>query len=98
MTRAGIVLLCVCLAEPARAQSAYVVGSLAAEISRSSRAETVGFETPSGDGEVLGGSLRAGTSLGDRWGVELEFARGATSEQETTPNPRILQGASFTFS
>lgn len=38
----------------------------------------------------MGGALRVGTSLGDRWGVELEFARGATLENESTGGPRIL--------
>jgi len=98
MCRAAIVLLCSLIAAPAFAQSAYVVGSIGAELTRWSRVESVGFDSPGGDGEVFGGSLRVGTSLGDRWGVELEFARAAAVEDETTLDPRILQPLSFTFS
>jgi hypothetical protein len=35
---------------------------------------TRGSRFPGGDGEVLSGALRLGTSVADRWGVELEFA------------------------
>jgi hypothetical protein len=97
MRRAVLVLSCVLLAAPAFGQSAYVVGSINAEISRMSRAESSGFEFPGGDGEVLGGSLRVGTALSDRWGLELEFARGAEVEDETTIGPRILPAPPISF-
>src|SRR4029453_12823063 len=60
MCRTGIVLLCLLVAVPASAQSAYVVGSIGAEVSRMSRVESFGFALSGGDGEVLGGSLRVG--------------------------------------
>lgn len=98
MGRAGIVLLCFLIAAPAFAQSAYVVGSIGGELTRWSKTESLGFESPSVDGEVFGGSLRVGTSLGDRWGVELEFAGAAALEDETTQGPRILPAfTSLTF-
>lgn len=71
------------------------------DVSRLGRIETVGFALPERDGEVLSGALRVGTLVGDRWGLELEFARGATLEDETSLGPRILPAGGlpvgFTF-
>lgn len=97
MCRAGFVLVCTLIAAPAFAQSVYVVGSIGAEVSRMSRVESGGFELPGGDGEALGGSLRVGTPLGDRWGLELEFARAADVEDETRIGPRILPAPPITL-
>ncbi|MGH9328942.1 MAG: hypothetical protein ACRD09_00740 [Vicinamibacterales bacterium] len=97
MRLTGLVLCALLVAAPAFAQSAYVVGSFGVEVSRLSRVESGGFEFPGGDGEALGGALRVGTELGDRWGLELEFAHAATIEDETTQNPRILPATGFVF-
>jgi hypothetical protein len=74
------------------------VGSITADISRVTRFESSGFEAPTGDGETLGASFRVGTSLGNRWGVEFELARGAELETESSLSPRILASdLLFTF-
>lgn len=86
------------VASHAFAQGPYVVGSIGADIFRVSRFESSGFDAPSPDGETLSGALRVGTSLDNRWGVELEFARGAEIETESSLFPRILQADTrFTF-
>jgi hypothetical protein len=79
------------VAAPAFAQSPYVVGSFGLDVSRLGAVENAGFEPPARDGEVMEGALRVGTSLGDRWGVELEFARGGEIESESSQGPRALQ-------
>jgi hypothetical protein len=69
-------------ATPAAAQSTYVGASLVWDIARfsgvdyddESLARLIGGET-AGDGEALGFNLKLGRELGERWGVELEFAR-----------------------
>jgi hypothetical protein len=101
MGRVITLLLAVLVASPAFAQSPYIVGSFGVDISRLGAVENPGFEPPSRDGEVIEGALRVGTTLGDRWGVELEFARGGDIESEASEPPRILSagplGTSFTF-
>ena len=71
-------------------------------MSRLGLTETAGFDAPDRDGEAMSGALRVGTSLGDRWGVELEFARGAALEREASFGPRPLittgpAGSAYTF-
>ena len=88
MRNAGLVLWCVLVASPALAQSTYVVGSFGMDVSRLGVVETGGLDAPGRDGEVMSGALRVGTSLGDRWGVELEFARGASLDAELSFAPR----------
>lgn len=69
---------------PACAQSFYVGASLLADISRFTTIETepsaFSSELTAG-GEAVGFSLVAGSALGDRWGVELEFVRPGVVEQ-----------------
>jgi hypothetical protein len=79
-------LLLALTATTATAQTPYVGGSLIADVVRFSGSVD---SDVSGSGEAIGGALRAGTSLGGRWGVDLEFAR--TGEIETEPDVRILQ-------
>jgi hypothetical protein len=90
MRNAGLVLWCVLVASPALAQSPYVVGSFGMDVSRLGGVESGGFQSPGRDGEVMSGALRVGASLGDRWGVELEFARGAAMDAEASFGPRPL--------
>jgi hypothetical protein len=81
-------LLAVFAATTAAAQSPYVGGGIVVDIVRVSGSRDFGA---SGDGETVGGALRVGTSLGNRWGVDLEFAR--TGEIESQPDFRILADA-----
>ena len=84
------VLALVSMAAPAAAQSTYVGASLVADIARLSKvdydddfARFAGL--PSLDGEALGLSVRVGRGLGERWGVELEFARSGEIENRHRP-------------
>jgi hypothetical protein len=61
----------------------YVGGSVLADIVRAS-----GPDDQPGSGEAIGGSLRLGTSLADRWGIDLEFAR--SGDIEWRPDVTIL--------
>lgn len=85
LLRAVLGFLFLTVASAAEAQSAYVGGSLVADVLRFSGSTT---QTNPGNGEVMGGALRLGAPLGDRWGVDLEFAR--TGEIDTSPDVRIL--------
>ena len=62
----------------------FFLGSTGASFTPTS---STGFTSSSlgggGNGETFGGALRAGTPLGQHWGVELEFAR--TGEIEMMP-------------
>lgn len=78
-------ILLVLTGSAVHAQSPYVGGALAADIVRLSGPSDFGS---TGSGEALGGALRVGTPLGERWGIDLEFAR--TGEIETEPDVRIL--------
>lgn len=62
----------------AQAQSTYVGASVLAEIARFGSS---GFGNAAG-GETFGGAIRAGTSITDRWGVDLEFTRPGEIEEE----------------
>jgi hypothetical protein len=90
MRLAGLVLCCWLSAAPALAQAAYVVGSVGVELSRVSRLDSGDFAYPAADGEVLGGAVRVGTSIGESWGAEVEFAHAATIEDEAVQNSRIF--------
>jgi hypothetical protein len=70
----------------AAAQSPYVGGAILADIARSSGS----VDQQPGNGETFGGALRVGTSLGEKWGVELEFVR--SGETEWRPDVSILAG------
>lgn len=92
MRIAVAVLFCVWAASPALAQT-YVAGLVGADAVRSTGVEVPNPSIPSADGEAVSGNVRAGTSLGERWGVELEIARNARIERELTFRPpSILLG------
>ena len=83
-------------AAPAAAQSAYVGASVFGDIVRVSNSRSV-FTDDTGGGEAVGFTLRVGTPLGDRWGIEAEFARPAEFEEPVPTGPvplRFLPGAS----
>src|SRR5262245_24542314 len=79
MIRISLVLGVLLVAAPVLAQTPYVGGTISADISRFSHAEVNGDRSSSDGSEVLSGSLRAGTSIGSNWGVELEFVRAGRS-------------------
>jgi hypothetical protein len=83
--------LVIAWASTASAQSAYVGASFIGDVVKLSGS---GYGDNNGSGETFGGALRAGMSLGQQWGVELEFAR--SGEVEATPDVFLAQG-SFTF-
>jgi hypothetical protein len=79
---------------PVAAQSTYVGGSLMGELTRLGGLDVddgdvriaAGLEPLSRDGETLGFDVRVGRALGERWGIELSFARGGTLEERRTRN------------
>ena len=64
------------------AQTAYVGASLFGDIVRVGGTRTVLSGDVSPGGEALGFTVRVGTPLAERWGVEAEFARPAEIEDE----------------
>jgi hypothetical protein len=72
----------VSLASLASAQSTYVAAGVGADIFRPSAVEASGFDEPRG-GEAVAWSLRLGTAVTDRWGVEVAFTRPSEIERET---------------
>jgi opacity protein-like surface antigen len=74
------------VATPAAAQSTYVGGSVVFDIARFDKIEyddeDLARVSParSVDGEATGFNLRIGRALGERWGVEFEFARSGEIE------------------
>lgn len=79
-----VAVSCWLTAVPALAQSAYVTGAFGADVVRASGGPT-GVPAGSGNGEVLSGALRLGTSLGNRWGVELELGVPGRLESDRAP-------------
>jgi hypothetical protein len=75
------------LAAPAHAQDPYVGAALVGNIVRTSGLVDA-------DGESLGWSLRVGTPLGDRWGVDAEFVYPGELESSSSLEP-FLTRASF---
>lgn len=65
----------------ASAQSAYVGASVFGDVVRVSGSRSV-VHDDTGGGEAIGFTLRVGTPLGDRWGVELEYARPSEIEDD----------------
>lgn len=84
-------LLVVTNAAGAAAQSPYVGGAVLADVVRSSG--SLGQQP--GNDETIGAALRVGTSLGEKWGVELEFVR--SGETEWRPDVAILAGLTPTL-
>jgi hypothetical protein len=81
----------------ARAQSPYVGGTIGADVSRISHSTSPFASSESGGDEVISGSLRVGTSLGQNWGVEFEFVRSGESRGQVPPQIYSpLASASFT--
>lgn len=82
MRSTALVVLSVLLAAPAFAQSAYVAGAVGADVFRPGRVEARGGDDLTAGGEAVAFSLRVGTAITDRWGVELGLTRPAEIEHE----------------
>lgn len=80
----ALAVSCVLAPAPALAQSRWYVSALAAGdvVRGTSTKSEIQFPVPqfdeSGDGEALALLLRGGTSIGERWGVELELGFGSS--------------------
>lgn len=85
--------VCIAASAPLLAQSPYVSGSAELNAFRVTHTSVAGFELPSGSGEAEGASLRLGTALGDRWGLELEAVRsGGVTADGGLFGPRTAAG------
>jgi len=82
MRRLTLGLVFSLVAVSARAQSAYVSGTVGADVSRVGRTESNISQTFSADTEVFSWSLRLGTAVGQNWGVETEFVRSARTKSD----------------
>ena len=85
MARLILTLLVVSFAASAGAQSAYVAGTIGADVSRVSHTDANFISSSPNGSETLSGSLRVGTAIGPSWGVELEFVQSAHSHDQVTP-------------
>ncbi len=86
MVRLVLTLLVVVFAASARAQSAYVAGTIGADISRVSHTDANLYASSPDGSETLSGSVRVGTTIGANWGVELEFVHSGRSHDQVTPS------------
>lgn len=84
----------VLLATPATAQPTYIGGSVVFDIARFDKVEfdddlpRITGAAASADGEAVGFNVRIGRALGERWGLEFEFARsGELDHQVSYPIP-----------
>jgi hypothetical protein len=79
--------LAIFVTSSAFAQSPYVSASVGADISRFSGVEPGGFGGGiQPGGEAIAWSLRAGTAIGERWGLELGYTRPSEVESESSFN------------
>ena len=68
------------------AQSPYVSASVGADISRFSGVDEGSFGGIRAGGEAIAWSLRVGTEIGERWGLELGYTRPSEVESESSFN------------
>jgi Outer membrane protein beta-barrel domain len=93
-----VALLAILLvAAPARAQSSYIGVSLVGELVRASHVDVDDqfdqfdvLRPESRGGEAIGFGVVAGTALGEKWGVEVEFVSPGSIEQSTTRDLRSI--------
>jgi hypothetical protein len=85
VVRLALTLLVVLFAASAGAQSAYVAGTIGADVSRVSHTDANFYATSPDGSEALSGSVRVGTAIGPNWGVELEFVQSGHSHDQVTP-------------
>ena len=85
------------VATPAFAQPAYIAGAVGVDVSRFDTVEAAGVPDFTAGGEAAAWSLRLGTAIGQRWGVELAFTRPSDVERESQqgyPIPLAVGAAS----
>jgi hypothetical protein len=95
MRRGLTTAIVLAMASTASAQSPYVSASVGLDVSTFSGVDVAGARLQPG-GEAIAVSLRAGTDIGERWGVEVGFTRPATTESESTfgyPIPLDIRGS-----
>jgi len=95
VVRLVLTLLVVLFASSARAQSAYVAGTIGADVSRVSHTDSNFFSSPDGS-ETLSGSVRVGTAIGPSWGVEAEFVHSGSSHDQVSPSVQPLAATGIT--
>jgi opacity protein-like surface antigen len=80
----------------ASAQS-YIAGAVAAEIVRTTSTKSGNSTYDNGSGEVAAGAIRVGSSITDRFGVELEFYRPGQIELSQDAPIYYAAGQSLRF-
>jgi len=85
VARIVLSLIVVLFAASARAQSAYVAGTIGADVSRVSHTDANFISSSPEGNETLSGSVRVGSAIGSNWGVELEFVQSGHSHDQVTP-------------
>ncbi len=89
-----IVLMGMVLAAgPAFAQGPYVAGTISSEIVRTTKTTSPGSVFNAGSGEAVSGSLRVGTLVAPRFGLELEYYRPGVIDADTN-GPVYIASAS----
>lgn len=83
MAKVALAALVALFAASAQAQSAYVAGTIGADVSRFNRVESNVSSSASADSEVWSGSLRVGAAIAPAWGVELEFVHSGRSHTQS---------------
>ena len=86
-----VVFVLVTVATPAAAQSTYVGASLVGDLARFSKIDYDSDEPArilvgqvSQDGEAIGFNVKVGRNVGERWGLEFEFARTGEFESRSS--------------
>jgi hypothetical protein len=75
MIPAALLVVVLFMSAPALAQSPYTTAAVGVDVSRFDHVEGTGISDVDAGGEAIAFSLRLGTAIGDRWGVELAFTR-----------------------
>jgi len=83
VVRVAVVMAGVFWTGTAGAQSVYVGGAIGAEVVRTSSTKSGGSTYDAGSGEAFAGAIRLGTSISERFGVELEFYRPGEIDTDT---------------
>lgn len=98
MTRVAVVTVCLFWASSGWAQSVYVGGAIAAEITKTSSTKSGGTTYDNGSGEAFGGGIRVGTFLTSRFGLELEHFRPGELESDAGGPIYLADNPSLAYS
>src|SRR5262245_37485175 len=71
----GVGVTCAALVAVSASAQSYIAGAVAAEVVRTTTSKSGNSTYDNGSGEVAAGAIRVGSSVTDRFGVELEFYR-----------------------